>query len=142
MMPTGRLNEDRFDRLLAGALQKHSEPVPADFTERMLSAIQQAQHQRILAGIAFQQRLALAASIVLGACAVLAAVFFPAATTEVFRSITGSVMERADMWFGKIPQTIETIRNQWQSYAVLTAVFGFAIYSLVELLLGDRLRIA
>jgi hypothetical protein len=142
MMPTGRLNEDRFDRLLAGALQKHSEPVPADFTERMLSAIQRAEQRRILAGIVFQQRLALAASIVLGACAVLAAVFFPAATTEVFRSITGSAMERAGMWFGKIPQTIETIRNQWQSYAVLTAVFGFAIYSLVELFAGNGLKTA
>ena len=140
-MPTGRLGEDRFDRLLAGALQKHSEPVPADFTERMLAAIQQAEQQRILAGIVFQQRLALAASIVLGACAVLAAVFFPAATTEVFRTITGSVTEQAGTWFGKIPQTIETIRNQWQSYAVLTAVFGFAIYSLMDLLLGDKLRI-
>ncbi len=93
-------------------------------------------------GIVFQQRLALAAGIVLGACAVLAAVFFPAATTEVFRSITGSAMERAGMWFGKIPQTIETIRNQWQSYAILTAVFGFAIYSLVELFDGNGLKTA
>jgi len=141
-MPTGRLDEDRFDRFLAGALQKHSEPVPAGFTERMLSTIQQTEHQRILAGIVFQQRLALAASIVLGACAVLAAVFFPAATTEVFRSITGSAMERAGMWFGKIPQTIEAIRNQWQYYAILTAVFGFAIYSLVELFAGNGLKTA
>jgi hypothetical protein len=142
MIVTDRLNKDRFGQLLARALQKHSEPVPSDFTARMLTAIKQAEQQRILDGIVLQQRLALAASIVLGAGAAIAAIFFPAEVAGVLRNIAGSIMEQVSVWFDRVPQAIKTIGDQWQFCAVLAAVFGLVVCTLIDLLLGDRLRIA
>ena len=141
-MLKNRPNEDKFDQMLGRALQKHSEPVPADFTERMLRQIKEAQEQRILARVVLQERLALAGCVVLGAAAIVAVVSFPGAVAAVLGSIAGSFTEQSGALIGKIPQTIEAVRGEWQFYAVMGAVFGFAVYSLVDLLLGDRLRIA
>ncbi len=139
---TNRLNEDKFDRMLARALQKHSEPVPADFTERMMTTIKEAEQQRVLAGVVLQERLALAASIVLGVAAVVAVIFFPAAIAGVFHSIAGGLTEQGGILAVRIHKAVETVGSQWQFYTILAAVFGFAACSLVDLLLGDRLRAA
>jgi hypothetical protein len=139
-MMTNRLNEDKFDRMLTQALQRHSEPVPADFDERMMTAIEQAEQQRILAAVVMQQRLALAASIVLGVAAIVTVIFFPSAVAGVLRSIAGGLMEQGSILADRLPKAVETVGSQWQFYATLAAVFGFAVYSLADLLLGDRLR--
>jgi hypothetical protein len=141
-MMTNRLNEDKFDLMLARALQRHSEPTPADFAERMMTAIEQAEQQRILAAVVLQQRLALAATVLFGVITIIAVVLFPAAIAGVFRTITGAVGEQTNMWLDRIPQAVETVRSRWQFYTVLAAVFGFAVYSLMDLLLGDRLQTA
>ena len=44
-MLKNRPNEDKFDRMLGRALQKHSEPVPADFTERILRQIEEVKQK-------------------------------------------------------------------------------------------------
>lgn len=139
---TNGLNEDKFDRMLAGALQRHSEPTPADFTEKVLVAIKQAEQQRILAGVVLQERIALAASIVSGVAAVVVVIFFPSAIAGFFNSFASGLLEQIAMLANGIPKIVETISRQWQSYAILTAVFGLAICALVDLLVGDRLRIA
>ena len=126
--------------MLAEALRRHSEPTPADFTRRMMTAIEQAEQQRILAGVVLQQRVALAATILLGVVTVISVVFFPAGIAGVFRTITGAIGEHTSIWFDRVPQAIETVRSKWQFYTVLAAVSGFAVYSFVESLLGDRLR--
>jgi hypothetical protein len=38
----------------------------------------------------------------------------------------------------EILQTIEAFGGQWRLYTLLGAALAFAIYSLVELLVGDR----
>jgi len=139
-MVTNKLDEDKFDRMLAGALHRHSEPVPEDFTERMMTTIKEAEQQRILADVVLQERLALAASIVLGVAAIVTAVFFPSAVAGVLRSIAGGLMEEGGILADRLPKAVETVGSQWQFYATLAAVFGFAVYSLADLLLGDRLR--
>ncbi|MHC4174988.1 MAG: hypothetical protein ACYTBX_03675 [Planctomycetota bacterium] len=141
-MLKNRPNEDKFDQMLERALQKHSEPVPADFTERMLRRIEEAEEQQVLARVVLQERLALAGCIVLGAAAIVAVVAFPGAVAAVLGSIAGSFTEQSGALIGKIPQTIEAVRGEWQFYAVPGVVLVFAVYSLVDLLLGDRLRIA
>jgi hypothetical protein len=142
MTVTDRFDEDRFDRMLAQALQRHLEPTPADFTERMLTAVKQAEQQRILAGVVLQQRLALAASILFGAVTIVAVVFFPTAIAEGFRTIAGTVGEQIGMWLDRIPPALETARTQWQFYAVGAAAFGLAVYTLIDLFVGERSRIA
>jgi len=142
-MLADRINkDDKFDKMLGRALRSSSEPVPADFTKRMLRRIRQAEEQKILARVILQERLALAGCIVFGAAAIVAVVAFPGAIAAVFQSAAGSLTARGGALVDRIPQTIETVRGQWQLYTVLAAIAGFAVYSIVDLLAGDRLRTA
>ena len=142
-MLADRLNtNDKFDKMLGRALRSSSPGVPADFTETMLRRIRQAEEQKILARVVLQERLALAGCIVFGAAAIVAVAAFPGAIAAVFQNIAGSFTERGGALVDRIPQTIETVRGQWQLYTVLAAMAGFAVYSLVDLLAGDRLRTA
>ncbi len=142
-MLADRLNiDDKFDKMLGRALRSSSESVPADFTETMLRQIRQAEEQKILARVVLQERLALAGCIVFGAAAIVAVAAFPDTIAVVFQSIAGNFTERGGALVDRIPQTIKTVQGQWQLYTVLAAMAGFAVYSLVDLLAGDRLRTA
>jgi len=142
-MLADRLNiDDKFDKMLGRALRSSSESVPADFTETMLRQIRQAEEQKILARVVLQERLALAGCIVFGAAAIVAVAAFPDTIAAVFQSIAGNFTERGGALVDRIPQTIKTVQGQWQLYTVLAAMAGFAVYSLVDLLAGDRLRTA
>ena len=108
----------------------------------MIRRIRQAEEQKILAHVVLQERLALAGCIVFGAAAIVAVVAFPGAIAAVFQNAAGSFTARGGALVDRIPQTIETVRGQWQLYTVLAAMAGFAVYSLVDLLADDRLRTA
>jgi hypothetical protein len=143
-----KLSEDKFGEMLGRALQSHSEPVPADFTERMLSRIEEAEQQRILARVVWQERLALAGCIAAGVLAIAAVVVFPDKIAGVFRSIAGGFTEQGKAWVDKMTPNVDIdavsgeVSSKWQFYAVLGLVFGFAVYSFVDMLVGDRLRTA
>jgi len=121
--------EEKFDEMLGRALQGHSEPVPADFTARMLRQIREDQEQRILARVVLQERLSLAGSIALGVIVVVVAMAFP--------GISVNLVKQAGGFISKISQAVEAVRYEWQLYTVFVGVFGFAVYSLVDLLVGD-----
>ena len=74
--------EDKFDEILGRALRRSSEPVPADFTDRMLRQIEEAEQQKILAQVVLQERLALAGCIVLGITTIVVAAVFPGIATS------------------------------------------------------------
>jgi len=142
-MSADRINtDDKFDEMLGWALRSYAEPVPADFSQRMLRRIRQAEEQKILARVVLRERLALAGCIVFVAAAIVAVAAFPGAIAAVFQNAAGSFTQRGGNLVDKIPQTIETVRSQWQLYTVLAAMAGFAVYSLVDLLADDRLRTA
>jgi len=121
--------EKQFDEMLRRALQGHSEPVPADFTERMLRQIREAQEQRILSRVVLQERLSLAGCIVLGIAVVVVVMFFP--------DIAVSLTEQLRGFISKVNQGIEVVRYDWQFYMVFVGLFGLAVYSLVDLLVGE-----
>ena len=140
-MVADRLNkDDKFDEMLGQTLRRSSQAVPADFTRRMLSQIRKAEEQKILARVVLQERLALAGCFALGVAAIIAIAAFPDTIIAVFNSIMGSFTERGGELVNRIPQSIETVRDQWQLYTVLAAMAGFAVYSLVDLLAGGRLK--
>ncbi len=140
-MSGDRLTEERFDDTLTQALRKHSEPVPAGFTERTIQQICQADEQRILARVVWQQRFTLAACIVLGIGALVGILVFPSAIAGVFRSIGENLSGQWSAVSDKIPQTRDTITSQWRLYAVLGAACVFMLYGLLDILVGDRLRL-
>ncbi len=142
-MLADRLNkDDKFDEMLGQTLRRSSQAVPADFTQRMLSQIRQAEEQKILARVVLQERLALAGCFALGAAAIIAIAVFPDTITAVFHSIVGSYTTQSTTLVNRIPQSINTVRNQWQFFTVLAALAGFAVYSLLDLLTGNRLKTA
>jgi len=139
-MSANSKNEDTFDEMLATALRRHAEVVPADFTETMLEQVREAEAKRILLQVVFQERLALAMSVALGAVAIIGAVFFPRRIVVIFRSIGASLAGYGGRVVGQVPQAIEVVGGEWQFYAVLAVVLAFAVYCLMDLLFGDRLR--
>ncbi|MCP4612308.1 MAG: hypothetical protein GY845_26730 [Planctomycetes bacterium] len=142
-MLADRLNKDDiFDEMLGRTLRSSSQPVPADFTQKMLSQIRQAEEQKILARVVLQERLALAGCFALGVAAIIAIAVFPDTITAAFHSIVGSYTTQSTTLVSRIPQSINTVRNQWQFFTVLVALAGFAVYSLVDLLTGNRLKTA
>ena len=143
-MVTGSLNEDTFDEMLGQSLRRHSEPVPADFTERMLREVREVQERRILARVVLQERVSLAGCIVFGVLAAVGIIVFPGKVAGIFRSIGSGLSERGGAVIEGIGQSIsvETIRSEWQLYIVLALVLGFALYCIVDMLVGDRLRTA
>jgi len=141
-MSIDKLSQDRFDEMLRQTLKGHSEPVPADFTNRMLRQIIEAQERKILARVVLQERLALAGCIIFSGIVIVAATVFPDIVAAVFRGIATSVTQQGEALTNRIPQTIRAFSSEWQFYTVLGGVLGFAIYSFVELLLGNDLTIA
>ena len=142
-MLADKLDKDnKFDKMLGQTLRRSSQAVPADFTQRMLRQIRQAEEQNILARVVLQERLALAGCFALGAAAIIAIAVFPDTITAVFHSIVGSYTAQSTTLVNRIPQGINTVRNQWELYTIITALMGFAVYSLVDLLAGERLKSA
>jgi hypothetical protein len=120
---------EKFDKMLSQVLKRHSETVPANFADRILRQIREAEERKILAGVVMEERLVLAGCIVLGIMAVVAVVAFP--------GVAASLKDLAGTSVDKISRTIGVVRYNWQLYMVFAGVFGFVIYSLVDLLAGD-----
>jgi len=128
-MLSDKLNGDKFDESLRRALRGHTEPVPTDFTAGLLRQIKQAQERRILARVVWEERLVLGGCVVLGVIIISAAVVFPGTAA----GFTGQVKTLTD----KIGQAVEVVSSWRQLYMVFAAMFGFAVYSLVDLLASD-----
>ena len=143
-MVTGSLNEDTFDEMLGQSLRRHSESVPADFTERMLREVREVEQRQILARVVLQERLSLAGCIVFGVLAFVGVTVFPGKVAGILRSIAAGFAERGGAVVDGIGRTIsmETVRSEWQMYTILALVLGFALYCIVDMLVGDRLRTA
>jgi len=136
-MSENKLGFGKFDETLERALKSHLEPVPADFTERMLSRIKEVEQRRILARLILQQRLALAGCITLLIAAIVSAVVFPDAVTAVFKSIPASLVEQEQILIYGVSQAIKAVRSNWQFYTIFAGVFGFIVYALADLLMAN-----
>ena len=140
MLPD-RLNKDnKFDEMLGRTLRSPSQPVPADFTQKMLRQIRQAEEQRILARVVIQERLALAECIVFAVAAIVAIAVFPDAIAAIYSSIVGSFTTGSSALVSRILESIVNVWNHWQFYTALAVMAGFAIYSFIDLMSGIRAK--
>lgn len=140
----GKLDGDKFDEILGRSLRRHSEPVPADFTERMLRQIEEAEQQQILARVVRQERLSLAGCIVFGILAAVGVAVFPGKIAGILRAIAAGFAERGGAYIDGVSKSIpiDAVRSEWQVYIILALALVFAAYCIVDMLVGDRLRIA
>lgn len=128
--------------MLGRALRRHSEPVPADFTERMLRQARDLDEQRVVSRVIWQGRLALAGTILLGVAAIVGIVTLPGRIGAILRGVGVGLTERGGALIGRFPQAVGAVRNEWQFYAVLAVLLAFAVFCLLELLVGDRVKMA
>jgi hypothetical protein len=140
----GKFNDDKFDEMLGQSLRRHSEPVPADFTERMLSQIEKAEQRRILSRVVWQERLSLAGCIIFGVLAAVGIAVFPGRIAGILRAIAANLTERGSAYIDGVSKSvpIDAVRSEWQLYIILALVLGFAAFCVVDMLVGDRLRMA
>jgi hypothetical protein len=135
--------KDKFDPELDGltrALQRHREPVPADFTDKVLRKLSQAQEQKILARVVLQERLALAGCVIFSCIAIWATTVFPEITEVLFQSIAKIVTLQGEALAYRIRQTIIAFSTDWQTYMILVGGMGLAVYSLIKLSFGNGLK--
>ncbi len=141
-MPANRLNQGDFDEMLGRVLRRHSEPVPADFTERVLRQARDLDEQRIISRVIWQGRLALAGTVLVGVAAIVGIVALPGRIGAVLRSVGVGFTDRGGALLGRVPQAVGVVRNEWQFYAVLGVLLAFAVFCLLDLLVGDRVKMA
>jgi len=127
---------------LTRALQRHREPVPADFTAKVLRKLRQAQEQKVLARVVLQERLALAGCVIFSCIAILATTVFPEITEVIFQSIAKIVTLQGEALADRIPQTIIAFSADWQTYTILVLALGFAAYNIIGLFRHDNLKTA
>ncbi len=128
-MSVDKLKQDKFDEMLGQRLREHTEPVSADFTDRILRRIKEDQQQKILARVVMEERVALAGCVALGIITII--------VTAAFPGIAANFTKQVDVFINKISQTIEAVNYEWRFYMAFVGVFGFAVYSLVDLLVSD-----
>lgn len=124
-----RNKEDGFDKMLSEALRRHSEPVPAAFTDRISRQIREIEERRILARVIMEERLALAGCIVLSITAIVSLLVFPNIAAGFKEFILVSTRE--------VTQAVEIAHYKWYLYAAFAGMFGFALYSLMDVLVND-----
>jgi ABC-type microcin C transport system permease subunit YejE len=123
-------SDRQLDEILRQSLLKYPVAVPEDFTTKLSRKLREEQQRRLLAKVVLQERIALAGCILL---VVVAAIF-----VVVFSGIAGIFIPMMT-WIDEVSRAIEALYYQPQYYMIFfVVVLGFAIYSLVDLLVGDR----
>ena len=69
-------NNDPFDQLLAGALQKHTEPIRPGFRDKVLHKIDHFEEQKLLRRVVLEGRIVLGSCIVFSVCALTALILY------------------------------------------------------------------
>jgi len=139
---------EKFDKMLCQALKRHSEPVPADFTDRVLKQIDSAENRRILARVVIEERLTLAGCIILGIMTIVTVVVFPSIAVSFKELVWTSIDKVAQTAEAALRSPMDSLRRtpnggyEWQLalpqvYMVFAGVFGFAVCSFVDLLVSD-----
>ena len=135
--------KDRIDSEpngLTRALQRHREPVPADFTAKVLRRLRQAQERKILACVILKERLALAGCIIFSCIAFVVVRVFPEIAEVVLRNIAKFVTYKGEALADRILQTIIAFSTDWQTYTILAVALGFAAYNIFELFRHENLK--
>ncbi|MBN2137442.1 MAG: hypothetical protein JW720_06525 [Sedimentisphaerales bacterium] len=139
-MATHDVDEKRFDEMLKAALRRHSEPVPADFTARMLRKVRQDQAHLILARAVRQERFGLAATILLGIAGIGGALFFPQRIITPLKAVFAGYGGWGARLVDGILDFMVFFNGQRELFVVFAIVLAFAGYCLVDMMIGDRLR--
>lgn len=138
-MSESRRDDNPFDVMLAGAVKKHREPVPPDFTARVLQQIERADEKRLLSRVVRQERIALAACVAVAMGVVVVAGAFPGAAGWLFQHAVGAVTQQGTSAVGAVLQKAATLDLGSGFWLALIPVGVFALYATLDAAFGDRL---
>jgi len=128
-MSANKSNKEKLDEMLRRALPRHTEPVPAHFTHKLLTQLRETEERRILARVILEERLSIAGCVAVATIAIVAALVFP--------SIAESFTNQIEAFVYKMSEAVEAVSRQWLFHTAFAGALAFAVYSLVDLLAGD-----
>ncbi|GEM_PF-3566839 len=119
-------NEQKFDEILKKSLKKHREPIRKDFAAELLAKIQLAEQQNALRKVVLQEKISLAAFILLPVGAIALMFAFSDMVVEMGRLL----VELPPL----IGQILITLSKQWQLLVYYTLAFLACLYGVHEML--------
>ncbi|MBU1261059.1 MAG: hypothetical protein KJ757_05645 [Planctomycetes bacterium] len=119
-------SEQIFDEILKKSLKKHREPIRDDFARELLAKIQMAEQQNALRKVVLQERVSLAAFILLPLAAIAVMFVFPDMVTGLGRLLA----ELPPL----IIQALITLAKQWQLLAYYALALSACLYAAYEVL--------
>ena len=128
-MKVNNIRVDGIDEALKRMLQEHSQHVPKDFSAKLMDQLRAERNRRLLARIILRERLALAGSLVALAAFVVLILFFP--------GFMPRIAELCSSLGDMVASGQEGLGGALLSLVVLGAVLLYALYNLVDLLLGQ-----
>lgn len=130
MLPENKNNTDKFDKFLKDSLKQYCSPVPADFPKRMLDNLRQFEQQEALRRIIWQERMLLAACILLPVAGIILILMFPnilLVPTQLYEAMC-LLTQKA----------MADIIQQWQLWIYYIMSTIAVLYALYEVLLADN----
>ncbi|MGA2915652.1 MAG: hypothetical protein ABSE89_06455 [Sedimentisphaerales bacterium] len=119
-----------FDKFLKDSLKQYRPPVPADFSQRILSRLEEFEKQKALRKVVWQERLLLAACILLPIAGIILVLMFP--------NILQMPAQLYDTIYLLAQKTAANIILQWQLWTIYAAIAAFVLYAAYEVLLADN----
>ena len=130
MLSENKNNGDGFDKFLKDSLKQYSQPVPIDFPQRMLSRLQQLEQQKALKQVVLQERLLMAACILLPIAGGILALMFP--------NFLMTLSQLPETLYFLAKETAVNMVKQWQLWIIYTVIAAFVLYAAYDVLLTDN----
>ncbi|OHB50081.1 MAG: hypothetical protein A2Y10_14120 [Planctomycetes bacterium GWF2_41_51] len=119
-------NEKIFDDILRKNLKKHYELISDNFAEQLLVRIERAEQQKTLKKVCLQEKISLAAFILLPLIMITIMIAFPSKVAGTGQMITGLVP--------LIFHVIAAMIKQWQMIVYYSIGFLACLYALYQML--------
>lgn len=130
MLPENQQNERRFDAMLKKALKEYHEPARQEFVQRLMDKVQIIEQQKVLKKVIWQERILLAACILLPVAAVILGLVFP--------NLLLLSLQLPGIVYLLLSQAAANMARQWQLWMGYAMAMVAMIYAAYEILLADN----
>jgi uncharacterized membrane protein len=130
MLSENEQNERKFNLMLKKALKQHREPAQQEFVQRLIDKVQTIEQQKVLRRVIWQERMLLAACILLPIAGVILVLMFPnvlLVPVQLYKTI-----------YLLAKETAANMVQQWQLWISYAAVMIVVMYGVHEVMLADN----
>jgi uncharacterized membrane protein len=123
-------SEARFDEMLKTELKKHRELIRDDFAQELLAKVEKIEQQKAIQKVVVQERLSLAAFIILPLIIIGAMIMFPSLIVN-----SGQIISK--MYY-VIGQSMHIITAKWQLFSYYCLVFLACLYTFYQMTAAEK----